>query len=141
MDSIKIPNNVKNPALYKRARKIADESYGKKTSAYKNMFLVKKYKELGGSYSGEKTDKGVNRWNKEKWIQVTPFLESGKKIACGFGEGGKGCRPSKRIDKQTPTTIQELVKKHGKKPLLRLAKEKKKDMNKRVLWNNLKIVE
>ena len=141
MDSIKIPNNVKNPALYKRARKIADESYGKKTSAYKNMFLVKKYKELGGSYSGEKTDKGVNRWNKEKWIQVTPFLESGKKIACGFGEGGKGCRPSKRIDKQTPTTIQELVKKHGKEPLLRLAKEKKKDMNKRVLWNNLKIVE
>lgn len=140
MDSIKIPDNVKNPALYKRARKIADDTY-KRNSAYKNMFLVKKYKELGGSYSGDKTDKGVNRWNKEKWIQVTPFLESGKKIACGFGEGGKGCRPSKRIDKQTPTTIQELVKKHGKKPLLKLAKEKKKDMDKRVLWDNLKIVE
>ena len=60
MDSIKIPNNVKNPALYKRARKIADDTY-KRNSAYKNMFLVKKYKELGGSYSGEKTDKGVNR--------------------------------------------------------------------------------
>lgn len=136
----KIPDNVKNPALYKRARKTADETY-KRNSAYKNMFLVKEYKRLGGTYKGEKTDKGVNRWNKEKWIQVTPFLEEGKKIACGFGEGGKGCRPSKRIDKQTPTTIQELVKKHGKEPLLKLAKAKKKDMNKRVLWNNLKIVE
>ena len=135
-----IPSNVKNPSLYKKAKKIADETY-KKNSAYKNMFLVKTYKDLGGEYSGKKTDKGVARWNKEKWIQVKPFLEEGKKIACGFGDGGKGCRPSKRIDKDTPTTIQELIKKHGKKPLLKLANEKRKDMNKRVLWDNLKIIE
>jgi len=136
----KIPDNVKNPSLYRQALMKADATY-KRNSAYKSMFIVKEYKRLGGSYSGEKTDKGVARWNKEKWIQVVPFLESGKKIACGFGEGGKGCRPSKRIDKQTPTTIQELVKKHGKKPLLKLAQDKKRDMNKRVLWDNLKIVE
>ena len=134
-----IPDNVKNPSLYRKAKKIADETY-KRNSAYKNMFLVKKYKDLGGTYSGEKTDKGVTRWNKEKWIQVVPFLEKGQKIACGIGGGGKGCRPSKRIDKDTPTTIQELVKKHGKAPLLKLANEKRKDMSKRVLWDNLKII-
>ena len=135
-----IPSNVKNPSLYKKAKKIADETY-KKNSAYKNMFLVKTYKDLGGEYSGRKTDKGVARWNKEKWIQVVPFIEKGEKIACGFGGGGKGCRPSKRIDKDTPTTIQELIKKHGKQALLKTAKVKKKDMNKRVLWDNLKIID
>lgn len=135
-----IPDNVKNPSLYKKAKAIADKTY-KRNSAYKNMFLVKTYKDLGGTYSGKKTDKGVTRWNKEKWIQVVPFLEKGEKIACGIGGGGKGCRPSKRIDKDTPTTIQELIKKHGKNALLKTAKEKKKDMNKRVLWDNLKIIE
>ncbi len=135
-----IPDNVKNPSLYRKAKKIADETY-KRNSAYKSMFIQKKYQDLGGSYKGKKNEKGVTRWNKEKWIQVVPFLEKGEKIVCGVGGGGKGCRPSKRIDKDTPTTIQELIKKHGKKALLKTAKEKKKDMDKRVLWDNLKIIE
>ena len=135
-----IPDNVKNVSLYRKAKKIADDTY-KKNSAYKSMFLVKTYKDLGGQYSTKKTGKGVTRWNKEKWIQVVPFIERGEKIVCGVGDGGKGCRPSKRIDKDTPITIQELIKKHGKKSLLKVAKEKKKDMNKRVLWDNLKIID
>ena len=104
-----IPDNVLNPAIYRRAKKIADETY-KRNSAYKSMFLVSKYKELGGKYKGVKSVKGVKRWNEEKWIQVLPFLESGKKIACGFGEGGKSCRPTKRIDSETPLTINQLIK-------------------------------
>ena len=86
-----------------------------------------------------KENKGVKRWNNEKWIQVVPFLESGKKIACGFGSDSKGCRPSKRIDKETPITIQELLKKHNKNDLLKVARQKKKDMSKRVNWNKLEI--
>ena len=35
-----IPENVKNPVIYKKAKTIADKTY-KKNSAYKNMFLVK----------------------------------------------------------------------------------------------------
>lgn len=45
-----IPDNVKNPSLYKKAKAIADKTY-KRNSAYKNMFLVKTYKDLGGTYS------------------------------------------------------------------------------------------
>tara|TARA_Y100000114_G_C11758092_1_gene328015 strand:- start:2168 stop:2584 length:417 start_codon:yes stop_codon:yes gene_type:complete len=134
-----IPDNVLNPSLYRKAKKTADDTYGKKTSAYKSMFIVSTYKKLGGKYSGKKTSKGVKRWNEEKWIQVIPFIEEGKRIPCGFGKGGKGCRPSKRVDKDTPITIQELIKKHGKKALLKLAKEKRSDMSKRVRWNDLKI--
>ena len=128
-----IPSNVVNPALYKKAKKKADETY-KKNSAYKSMFLVAEYKTLGGTYKGEKKLTGVKRWNAEKWIQVLPFLESGKRVACGFGEGGKSCRPSKRIDQTTPMTITELLKKHGKKKLMDIAKKKKKNMSLRVDW-------
>tara|TARA_R100000773_G_C4219654_1_gene118268 strand:- start:2612 stop:3022 length:411 start_codon:yes stop_codon:yes gene_type:complete len=128
-----IPDNVLNPAIYRRAKKIADETY-KRNSAYKSMFLVSKYKELGGKYKGVKSVKGVKRWNEEKWIQVLPFLESGKKIACGFGEGGKSCRPTKRIDSETPLTINQLIKKHGKKKLMQLAMRKKNNMSLRVDW-------
>lgn len=133
-----IPNNVLNPKLYKEAKKIADKTY-KKPSAYKSMFIVSTYKKLGGKYSGKKTGKGVDRWNREAWIQIIPYLQSGKKIACGYGDDGKGCRPSKRIDKNTPITIQEVVKKHGKEKVIEVAKKKKRNMNLRVNWNTLKI--
>jgi len=43
----KIPKNVENPTLYKEARKIADNTY-ERPSAYKSMYIVRKYKELGG---------------------------------------------------------------------------------------------
>jgi hypothetical protein len=130
---MEVPDNVLNPAIYRRAKKIADETY-KKNSAYKSMFLVNKYKELGGKYKGQKKLTGVKRWNAEKWIQVLPFLENGEKIACGFGEGGKSCRPSKRIDENTPLTVNQLIKKHGKKKLMLLAGRKKKNMKLRVNW-------
>lgn len=128
-----IPDNVVNPTLYRKARKKADETY-KKNSAYKSMFIVSEYKRLGGKYRGEKKLKGVKRWNAEEWIQVLPFVESGKKVACGFGGGGKGCRPSKRIDIDTPMTIQEVIKKHGKKKVSELAKKKRNNMSLRIDW-------
>ena len=137
---MKIPKNVLNPELYIEAKKLADLTYDK-PSAYKSMFIVTTYKKLGGKYSGsiKSKKKGVNKWNREQWIQVVPYLESGKKIACGKGSNGKGCRPFIRIDSKTPITIDELIKIHGKKPLLKLAKEKGSNMSKRVRWKNLKI--
>ena len=42
----------KDKKLYEQAKEIADKTY-KKSSAYKSGFIVKKYKELGGTYGGE----------------------------------------------------------------------------------------
>ena len=137
----KVPDNVLNPEIYRRAKQIADTKY-KKHGAYKSMFIVSEYKRLGGKYSGKKPskkEKGVSRWIEEEWIQVIPFLESGKKIICGSGADKKGCRPSKRISDKTPITIQELLKIHSKDLLLKLAKEKKRDMKKRINWKLGKI--
>lgn len=56
MSEIKVPKNVVNRALYIEAKKSADEVY-KRHSAYKSMYIGKKYKELGGTYR-DKDEKG-----------------------------------------------------------------------------------
>ena len=133
----KIPENVINKDLYLKAKKKADQTYNRH-SAYKSMFIVKTYKELGGKYKDTKKKDGVSKWNSEKWIQVSEFLLSGKKVPCGEGMNSKGCRPTVRVDKNTPITINELIKLHGKTKLLEFAKKKKKDMDKRARWKDLK---
>ena len=123
--------------LYKRAKGIADKKFKEKTSAYKSMFIVKKYEEMGGKFSGKKT-RNLGKWRDEKWIQVVPFLEKGLVIECGSGADKKSCRPTLNKYKTTPPTIKELVKLHGKEKLLKFAKKKKKEMgNKRANWKKL----
>ena len=69
MSSSPIPDNVKNKELYRKAKQLANEKYGSKTSAYKSMYIVKTYKDRGGTYSGSKqTSKGTSKWNQEKWV-------------------------------------------------------------------------
>jgi len=132
-----IPSNVLNPSLYRKARKEADSIY-KRAGAYKNMFIVKKYKELGGKYSGKKTN-NLSKWRSEKWVSVKDYL-SGKKIPCGEDSiGNNACRPTKRIDSKTPITIQEVIKKHGKKKVKEVISKKLRNMNLRINWNTMTI--
>tara|TARA_R110000851_G_scaffold127670_1_gene259799 strand:- start:1937 stop:2188 length:252 start_codon:yes stop_codon:yes gene_type:complete len=56
-----------------------------------------------------KTEGDLNRWFKEKWVDI----RTGKPCGRSTGEKRKGypaCRPSKRISKDTPTTANELTK-------------------------------
>ena len=83
----------------------------------------------------KKYAKGVDRWMQEEWIQVVPYLKNGVKIACGDRKNeSKACRPFKRISKDTPITIPELIDLHGKKKVLELANMKIKDMDGRLYW-------
>jgi hypothetical protein len=86
---------VDNPKLYEEVKKYVDSIY-KKPSAYKSGFLVKKYKELGGTYSDDDKEKQLKRWFSESWKNVAnkqqyPVL-----------------RPSIIVNKNTPLTIQEI---------------------------------
>lgn len=112
---------------YKKAKRYVDAIYGPKTSAYRSMAIVKKYKQLGGKYlKSKKRSTTTTRWLNEKWIQVTPYLAKGQRIRCGSGDRRKhACRPSVRVSKNTPLTIQELTKIHDKSVLLLLASMKK----------------
>lgn len=127
-----------NKDLYMKAKEKADRKFKEKTSAYKSMYIVAEYERMGGKFKGKKNGK-LSKWREEKWIQVVPFLENGERIPCGSGADKKSCRPTKIIDKNTPLTINQLIKMHGKEKLLKFAKEKKKNMGKRADWKNLKL--
>jgi hypothetical protein len=81
--------------LYARVKKEADEKYSK-PSAYKSGWLVKRYKDLGGTYKGSKKEnKGLARWFKEDWRDIG-------------GQDYPVYRPTKRITKDTPLTADEI---------------------------------
>ena len=89
-----------NKKLYAKAKA---KYSSMKHSAYKSGLVVKEYKKLGGKYSGDKPKKsGLTRWFKEDWR-----TEKGKKT---YKEGGTIFRPTRRITKNTPTTMGELSK-------------------------------
>ncbi len=124
---------INNPELYEKAKQIADEKY-KKPSAYKSGFIVKKYKELGGTYSGTKNDnEGIGRWFKEDWKDIVPLFKKGEKNNFGstFSKGREEYpvyRPTKRITKDTPLTPQQIKPSNLKKQIA-LKQEIKGDAN------------
>ena len=106
---------INDPELYEKAKQIADEKFNK-PSAFKSGFIVKKYKELGGTYTGKKTKTtGIARWFKEEWKDV------GNKDYPVF-------RPTKRITIDTPLTPNEIKPSNLKKQIA-LKQEIKGDAN------------
>jgi hypothetical protein len=96
-------NEPLDKSLYEKVKRMADEKY-EKPSAYKSGWVVKKYTELGGEYSGTKTKEGLSRWYEEDWKDV----------------GGKEYpvyRPTKRVNENTPLTLFELDPKQLKKQI------------------------
>jgi hypothetical protein len=85
---------VDNPDLYKKAKKIADEKY-LKSSAYKSGFIVKKYKELGGTYSDDNKTRNLKRWFMEDWKDIGHLSYP-------------VYRPTRKINKHTPLTPSEI---------------------------------
>ena len=58
LDAIKMkkggtPDNVKNPALYSKAKSKAKAKFDVYPSAYANAYMVKEYKKMGGQYKAE----------------------------------------------------------------------------------------
>jgi len=85
---------IKNQSLYEKVKEEADLRY-KKPSAYKSGWIVKTYKERGGTYTGTKPKTGLSRWYKERWTDV------GDKDYPVY-------RPTIRVSKDTPLTVSEI---------------------------------
>lgn len=135
-----IPDNVIDKGLYVKAERMADKVFDEPTSAYRSMWIVKKYKEMGGRYSGKKED-STGRWRLEQWVSVIPYITRGEEVECGSeSEKTKVCRPLKRVSKLTPITIGELRKRHSDKKILELARKKTADMEGRLMWNSMKFI-
>jgi hypothetical protein len=107
----KVPDNVVNPSLYKKAKaKYSDMKH----SAYKSSLIVKEYKKLGGKYRGKKTKKGLTQWHREEWSTA-----DGSKT---YQKKGDIFRPTKKVADDTPKTMGEL----SKKDIEKAESEKKK---------------
>ena len=96
-----------NKELYEKAKRIVYAQYAK-PSAYRSGALVKKYKELGGTYIQQKTAKGgsiddkpLRRWFLERWADVNPDKTD---------KSYPVYRPTKRITSETPKTVKEIPK-------------------------------
>jgi hypothetical protein len=86
-----IANDMK---LYEKVKQDANRIYGK-PSAYKSGWIVKTYKQRGGTYSDDGKPKELKRWFNEEWADI----------------GGKEYpvyRPFKRINESTPLTAFEI---------------------------------
>ena len=104
----------KDKQLYEKAKRMADEVY-KKPSAFKSGYIVKKYKETGGTFENDGKEKPLKRWFKEKWADV------GNKDYPVY-------RPTKRINSKTPLTLNE-IDKHNLKEQIKLKQKIKGNTN------------
>jgi hypothetical protein len=94
---------VDDPKLYEAVKKYAESIY-KKHSAYRSGFIVKKYKELGGTYTEDDKPKKLKQWYEEKWFDI------GDKEYPVY-------RPTVRVNKSTPLTAAEIDPKNLKKQI------------------------
>lgn len=138
-----ISKKIKNPELYRKVREEIKKEYPKH-SAYRSMMIITEYKKRGGIMD-EKLEKksGLKRWLDEKWINVYEYLKNDKIIACGDKSALKhsACRPLKRINKDTPITLPELLKIHSKQDILKAIELKNKDPQGYIMrWETLKAI-
>jgi hypothetical protein len=97
----------KNKKLYEKAKQIANVFYNK-PSAYKSGYIVKRYKELGGTYKDDNDPKKLKRWFNEQWKNIDP-----NKTKTSYPV----FRPTVRVNKKTPLTVSEIDKKQLKEQI------------------------
>ena len=93
-----------NPVLYAQVKKLADQTYAK-PSAYKSGFIVKTYKQHGGTYSDDNKPKKLERWYREGWADV------GHKDYPVY-------RPTVRVNKNTPLLVSEISPSNFKQQII-----------------------
>ncbi len=106
-------SNPTDKKLYDKVKKEIFKKYPK-NSAYRSGLLVQEYKRKGGTYTGDKKKAPLKRWFEEDWRN--------QRGGVGYKKKGDIYRPTKRVNKDTPTTFKELTKKEKEKAM----KEKKK---------------
>ena len=107
-----------NQALYNRIKAQVKSRVKRWPSAYASGQLVRSYKQKGGGYRCNGFG-SLDRWFKEKWVDVCKSSSSGKNVSCGRKKSSPNgypyCRPSVRVSKETPRTYGQLSKSEIKK--------------------------
>ena len=103
------PVNIK---LYNRIKNQIKSRSKVWPSAYASGRLVRTYKSKGGKYTCSRFG-SLDRWFKEKWVDVCKPKKNGKFQKCGRSKSQRKkypyCRPLKRITSKTPKTVGSLT--------------------------------
>jgi len=106
----KLPSKIDDPVLYHKIRERIKKQVKTWPSAYASGLVVQAYKKAGGTYSG-KNEGGLDRWYREKWVNICETDSKNNYLACSSSDSKRYpyCRPSVRINKNTPKTVTELT--------------------------------
>jgi Family of unknown function (DUF5872) len=110
------PTNLK---LYNDIKEKVKNSVNKWPSAYASGMLIKQYKDAGGTFANDNKPKRLKQWFAEDWRDI----KTGK--PCGSVRSDNYypvCRPTVKVNMNTPKTIHELSNKEVSKAV----KEKQK---------------
>ena len=112
----KVPSNVANPSLYRRAKAKAKAKFDVYPSAYANAYMVSQYKKMGGKYKGAKKkaeggemslkpipaeNKGLPKLPK-KVRNKMGFMRNGGSVTMVQGRGCGAMMDSKRKKTRVP---------------------------------------
>ena len=114
--SSSIPDNVKNPSLYSKAKSKAKSKFDVYPSAYANAYMVKEYKKMGGKYKGAKKAAGGEMSlkavpSKNKGLSKLPkkvrnkmgYMKNGGSVMMVQGRGCGAMMESKRKKTKVPS--------------------------------------
>jgi hypothetical protein len=138
---------MERPKIPQKYLFIADKVY-KRKGLYRSAYALRlalendsKFKKVYEEWlkSKDKTTSGIQRWLKEKWILVRPYIETGEIINCGNRSDSRfpTCRPLIRITKDTPITIKELLEKTTKEKIMEEIRKKEKNPDYRINWEKI----
>ena len=124
-----VPPAVLDPALYRRLVRQAKKRYRVWPSAYASGWIAAEYKKAGGRYRKGTKDSELQRWSKERWVNVCKRDKKGNRPPCGRKAASPDadnkypyCRPLVRVNKDTPATVAEI----GPKKAAQMCKRKRK---------------
>jgi hypothetical protein len=89
----------KDKILYEKIKKNADNIYDK-SSAYKSGYITRMYKLNGGEYINDNKPKKLKTWFQEEWMNINPLVSN--------KTGYPTYRPTIKVNKNTPKTVEEL---------------------------------
>ena len=98
---------------------------GQLVQAYK-LAYAKKYGKNGKPYLTSKTQRPLARWFKEQWVDLCKPKGKTYKPCSSQGKNYPYCRPLMRINKHTPMTVNELLKKYGATKINEMCSKKQK---------------
>jgi len=119
-----VPENVLDPKLYRKIREKIKKRVKVWPSAYASGQLVTEYKRAGGRYTGGKKSGNLDRWYREKWVNVCDGTKCGREKSSV--KDYPYCRPTVRVNSKTPMTVSEIRKKYGTKKLKEMCVLKRK---------------